>query len=110
MRRPHQDSAANAGPHLPYAVETLPQKIARFLPAEENFGGSHSDDLFSSSISSRPSKKISIANGVLLNKAFHSSIKNTAFGIREIKKIMKVDANAKKLVNKYSFSTVQNTI
>ena len=57
MPRPHQDLAANAGPHLPYAVETLPQKIARFLPAEEKFGGSHSDDLFSSSISSRPSKK-----------------------------------------------------
>ena len=109
MPRQYQDSAANAGPHQdPSAVETLPEKIDGFLPVVEKFGGSHSDDLFSSSISSRPPRKFSIDDGVLVLKVFHSLIANRTSGVGEMKRIMEVDPNAKKLVNKYSVFTVQN--
>ena len=81
-----------------------------FLPVVDKFGGSHNDDLFYFSISNRPPRKFSIDDGVLELKHFHSLITNRTLGVEEMKKITEINANAKKLVNKYSITIEQNSI
>ena len=64
-------STADAGTaNLPTAVESLGEKIARFLSEKTSNEGNHSEELIAASISSQPPRLFSVADGVDVVKTF----------------------------------------
>ena len=92
---------------LPAARETLVQKMTRFFTDEE--ASSSNDVISSSSFYSQP-RKFASHDTVSISKIFGPMIRDKTCSMARMQQIIKINAEAKCLVKKYSITSLQNRI